>query len=250
MLLEVGGHFFGKGVDRVIRAVAALPEELRSRCCFCIAGAADERRIRAFGRRCGLPEQALRVLGPRKDVPGLLLAADLMVHPARNEAAGNVLLEGIASGLPVICSAACGFCDFVAEAGGVVVPEPWSDRVFLQLLTEMLGRPGEYRARIISHGGGRNFCCRAGGCRRPAGGVRPESDKCGMSGEKVTECVFSCSASKVPGWGFIFHTSKRPSGGAAMRSPSGIITGWRHFAGSLCPGTWPMNVVSVRLNGW
>lgn len=162
MLLEVGGHFFGKGVDRVIRAVAALPEELRSRCCFCIAGAADERRIRAFGRRCGLPEQALRVLGPRKDVPELLLAADLMVHPARNEAAGNVLLEGIASGLPVICSAACGFCDFVAEAGGVVVPEPWSDRVFLQLLTEMLGRPGEYRARIISHGGGRNFCCRAG----------------------------------------------------------------------------------------
>ena len=95
-------------------------------------------------------------------LPELLTAADLMVHPARNEAAGNVLLEGIASGLPVICSAACGFCDFVAEAGGVVVPEPWSDRVFLQLLTEMLGRPGEYRARIISHGGGRNFCCRAG----------------------------------------------------------------------------------------
>ena len=89
MLLEVGGHFFGKGVDRVIRAVAALPEELRSRCCFCIAGAADERRIRAFGRRCGLPEQALRVLGPRKDVPGLLLAADLMVHPRPQRGGGQ-----------------------------------------------------------------------------------------------------------------------------------------------------------------
>ena len=162
MLLEVGGHFFGKGVDRVIRAVAALPEELRERCCFCIAGAAQARRILTFGRRCGVPEHSLRVLGPRKDVPELLTAADLMVHPARNEAAGNVLLEGIASGLPVICSEACGFSDFVAEAGGVVVPEPWSDKVFQQQLTEMLGRLGDYRARIISHGGGRDFCRRAG----------------------------------------------------------------------------------------
>ena len=109
-----------------------------------------------------MPEQSLRVLGPRKDVPELLTAADLMVHPARNEAAGNVLLEGIASGLPVICSEACGFSDFVAEAGGVVVPEPWSDRVFQQQLTEMLGHLGDYRARIISHGGGRDFCRRAG----------------------------------------------------------------------------------------
>ena len=38
-------------------------------------------------------------------VPALLTASDLMVHPARNEAAGNVLAEAAASGLPAVCTA-------------------------------------------------------------------------------------------------------------------------------------------------
>ena len=31
----------------------------------------------------------------------LLLAADLLIHPARNEATGTVLIEALAAGLPV-----------------------------------------------------------------------------------------------------------------------------------------------------
>ena len=159
--LEGGGHFFGKGLDRAIRAVAALPEELRNRCRFCVAGAAQGRKCRALGRRLGLPDEALLILGPRKDVPELLAAADLMVHPARNEAAGNVLLEGIVAGVPVLCSEACGFSDFVAESGGVVVPEPWEDAVFSRRLTEMLSGLEEYRTRALQHCAARDFTRRA-----------------------------------------------------------------------------------------
>lgn len=161
LLLEVGGHLFGKGVDRSIRAVASLPQELRERCRLCVAGATSERKCRALGRRLGLPDEALLILGPRKDVPALLAAADLMVHPARNEAAGNVLLEGIVAGVPVLCSGVCGFSDFVAEAGGVVVPEPWNERTFQEQLRLMLSQLDEYRARAVSRCAGHDFFRRA-----------------------------------------------------------------------------------------
>lgn len=161
LLLEVGGHLFGKGVDRVIRAVAALPEMLRNRCRFCVAGTTSERRCRALWRRSGLPDEALLLPGPRKDIPELLAAADLLVHPARNEAAGNALLEAIVAGLPVLCSEVCGFSDFVAESGGVVVPEPWEESAFSRALEEMLSRIGEYRARAVSHCAGHDFFRRA-----------------------------------------------------------------------------------------
>ena len=53
----------------------------------------------------------------------LLSAADLMVHPARNEATGTVLAEAAVCGLPVICSENCGYAPLVKDAGGVVLPE-------------------------------------------------------------------------------------------------------------------------------
>lgn len=40
----------------------------------------------------------MQFLGPRDDVSRLMLAADLLVHPARNENAGMVLLEAMVSG--------------------------------------------------------------------------------------------------------------------------------------------------------
>lgn len=44
-------------------------------------------------------------LGERKDVPELLVAMDIMIHPALFEGLGNVLVESQAAGLPCIASA-------------------------------------------------------------------------------------------------------------------------------------------------
>jgi len=46
-----------------------------------------------------------------------------MVHPARDEAAGSILIEGIAAGLPVLCTEECGFSKYVKAASGLVLPE-------------------------------------------------------------------------------------------------------------------------------
>ena len=50
-------------------------------------------------------------LGYRTDMPELMAAADLMVHPARYEAYGLAVHEAICSGVPVIVSASAGIAE-------------------------------------------------------------------------------------------------------------------------------------------
>ena len=125
LLLQVCSAFRTKGVDRVLESLARLSPELRRRVYYLIAGNEEPGEYRKQTMRLGLAGQVI-FAGPRHDVPDLLTAADLMVHPARNEATGTVLAEAAVCGLPVICSAGCGYSPIVKEAGGVVLPEPFS----------------------------------------------------------------------------------------------------------------------------
>jgi UDP-glucose:(heptosyl)LPS alpha-1,3-glucosyltransferase len=59
----------------------------------------------------------IRFEGVSDHVLDYYLASDLMVHPARSEATGTVLIEALSCGLPVICTGLCGFSTYVQEAG-------------------------------------------------------------------------------------------------------------------------------------
>jgi UDP-glucose:(heptosyl)LPS alpha-1,3-glucosyltransferase len=68
-----------------------------------------------------------------------LLGADLLVHPAYNENTGTVLLEALVAGLPVLCSAVCGYAHYIDQAaGGRVIPEPFSQATMDDFLQKML----------------------------------------------------------------------------------------------------------------
>jgi len=132
LLIQICSAFHTKGVDRVIQALAALPEVFRKKLFYLVAGT-ESKGFRKMAVRSGLDRQVI-FAGPRQDVPDLLTAADLMVHPARAEAAGTVLAEAAVCGLPMICSANCGFAPLTAEAGGIVLPEPFSCRALAEAL--------------------------------------------------------------------------------------------------------------------
>ena len=142
LLVQVCSSFRTKGVDRVLQALAGLPAEWRDpqRLRYLAAGNEDPREYRKQAGRLGVGGQVI-FAGPRADVPDLLNAADLMVHPARNEAAGSVLAEALVCGLPVICSGACGYASLVNEAGGVVLPEPFTVSALRDALELSLGLP-------------------------------------------------------------------------------------------------------------
>ncbi|MBQ6352611.1 MAG: glycosyltransferase, partial [Lentisphaeria bacterium] len=113
--------------------------------------------------RLGVDDR-VTLLGPRDDVPDLLLAADLLLHPARNEAAGTVLIEALAAGLPVLCSGNCGFADHVRDSGGAVLEQPFSQRNFNKTLLRLLSTPetlADLRQNALGYGQNGDFYHRA-----------------------------------------------------------------------------------------
>ena len=125
MLLFVGSGFVKKGLDRVMRAVAALPDEIRRRTSLFVVGADRASRFQRLARRLGVAER-VHFMGGRDDIPLWLASADALVLPALDEAAGMVLLEAAVAGLPVLTTANCGYASLIRRAGaGVVTPVPF-----------------------------------------------------------------------------------------------------------------------------
>ncbi|MCA9056294.1 MAG: glycosyltransferase family 4 protein [Planctomycetaceae bacterium] len=54
-------------------------------------------------------------MGYREDIPEILEAADLLIHPARQEPLGRVLLEAAAAGLPIVATAVGGTPEIVID---------------------------------------------------------------------------------------------------------------------------------------
>ena len=163
LFITVASQFRVKGADRAIRAMAHLPESVRGKCRFLLCGDEKIKPFRELAAACGI-ERNLIHLGAHQDIPRLLQAADLMVHPARLEAAGSVLIEAIAAGLPVICSGLCGFSNFVRDAGGIVLPEPFRDEDLLQELTRLTVNPAQLaqmKEAAIQYGAAADFYRRA-----------------------------------------------------------------------------------------
>lgn len=163
LLLQVGSGFRTKGVDRSIVAFAALPDDFREHIRLVVAGRGRERPLERLARKLGVDDR-VKLLGARDDVPDLLLAADLLVHPARNEATGTVLIEALAAGLPVLCSGNCGFADYVRESGGVVLKNPFSQRLFNKALRRVFLTPetlADLKQNAIGYGQSSDFYRRA-----------------------------------------------------------------------------------------
>ena len=132
LLVQVCSAYHTKGVDRVLKALSALPEVSREKLVYLVAGT-ESPGFRKSVDRSGLSGHVI-FAGPRQDIPDLLTASDLMVHPAREEATGTVLAEATVCGLPAICSANCGYAPLTEAAGGIVLPQPYKE----QSLTEAL----------------------------------------------------------------------------------------------------------------
>ena len=138
MLLFVGSGFVKKGLDRVLRGVAALPRDLRECLRLFVVGADKAGRFQSLARRLGIAGR-VHFVGGRDDVPVWLHAADALVLPAYDEAAGMAALEGAISGLPVLVTANCGYAPFVEAANaGIVTPVPFDQRRFNKDLERLL----------------------------------------------------------------------------------------------------------------
>ncbi|OCG07596.1 glucosyltransferase I RfaG [Gilliamella sp. wkB178] len=145
VMLQIGSDFKRKGVDRSLTAIAALPSELKQKVIYLVVGQDKPEAYQKLAKQLGIAHQ-VRFYSGRNDIPDFLFAADLLLHPARQEAAGMVLIEGLAAGVPVIVSGISGYAYHINDAkAGVVLTEPYSQLELNQVLQHAMTNNEQYQ---------------------------------------------------------------------------------------------------------
>ncbi len=159
-IVQIGSGFRVKGLDRSLRALAALPDELKHHSRFFIVGKDNAAPYRRLARRLGI-EARCHFMGGRDDVPDVLLGCDIMLHPAYSESAGMVLLEALVHGLPVLTTDTCGHAGHVSAAdAGVVCGSPFSQSSLNAALARALTSPAQrsgWRDNALAYCAGKDF---------------------------------------------------------------------------------------------
>ncbi|WP_462381081.1 glycosyltransferase family 4 protein [Pseudomonas sp. Marseille-QA0892] len=138
LVVQIGSGFKTKGLDRSLKAIAALPKAVKRRTRLIVIGQDDPKPFLLQTKTLGISEN-VQILKGRSDIPRFLLGADLLIHPAYNENTGTVLLEAVVAGLPVLVTDVCGYAHFIDEAeAGRVLRSPFRQEQLNEQLTAML----------------------------------------------------------------------------------------------------------------
>lgn len=138
IIMCLGSGYKTKGVDISISAFAELTKITADKIVLVIVGKDDPYTYRQQAAQAGV-EQQVFFLGPRSPVGDLLHAADVLLHPARKELAGNVILEAMLCGVPVVASHHCGYAHYVVEQNmGELIPANASPAAIAELVAATL----------------------------------------------------------------------------------------------------------------
>ncbi len=138
VFLLVGSGFFMKGLDRAIKAIAALPEKDRHHVRLLAVGQDKPDPMIKLAKKLGVSKNLVISKG-RSDIPKLMQGADVYIHPAYRENTGLVLLEALACGLPVLVTETCGYAHHIRAANaGLIVASPYAQGNLNALLEMML----------------------------------------------------------------------------------------------------------------
>lgn len=154
LVLSVGSRFRTKGVDRAIRALAALPIAIRRRTTLAVVGDDKPRAFRKLANALGVGDTVI-FTGAREDIANFYHAADLLLHPSYTESAGATILEAMICGLPVLVTANCGFAFHVEQArAGLVCPQPFAQQTLNAMFEHMLtsAARSDWRRNGLSYG--------------------------------------------------------------------------------------------------
>ena len=121
-ILFVGSGYFRKGLFYLIGALPYL-QKIRS-VRLIIVGGDNQKRIRGLAEKEKVTD-LITLIGPVKEPAPYYRAADVLVLPSIYEPFGNVCLEAMAYGLPVVTSKAAGASEVIVPGkNGVVVDDP------------------------------------------------------------------------------------------------------------------------------
>ena len=136
VVLCVGSGFKTKGLNRSLEVFAQARRLAPQVVQLWVVGQGDTQTYSALAQRLGIAAE-VKFLGARTDMAAIYAAADMLLHCAHREVAGNVLLEAMLAGLPVLATSVCGYGHYVVEQNmGDLIAEPFDvEPAAQQLLT-------------------------------------------------------------------------------------------------------------------
>jgi len=124
-----------KNLDTVLQALDRIPDLH-----LAVVGSKDKSPYPRMTCKLGISDR-VHFLGYRTDVPDLMRAADLFVFPSRYEACSLVLLEAMASGLPIITTQTAGGAELVKDSFGKTLPDPNDEYALAEALASLTENP-------------------------------------------------------------------------------------------------------------
>lgn len=98
----ISKHFWIKNLDALVRAFALIAQR-QTDAHLVILGLGDPASLAELVNTLGISER-VTILKPRRDVPEVLAAFDVFVHPALAESFGLAVVEAMAMELPVVAT--------------------------------------------------------------------------------------------------------------------------------------------------
>lgn len=150
-IIALGSLFYGKGYDVLISAFAKTGLS-KYGCKITIVGEGDQRtKLQMQINGLGLEKSILLVGQKNKhEIIELMDSCNLFIHPSRGENFSVAILEGLASGLPVIATLCGGAAQCVNESNGCLVSIDDIDQLE-QAIRYMYEHIGEYDNNKISN---------------------------------------------------------------------------------------------------
>jgi glycosyltransferase involved in cell wall biosynthesis len=127
-----------KNLDTVLKALVNVPSLH-----LAVVGSIDNSPYPQLARQLGVNER-VHFLGYRSDISQIMQNVDFFVFPSRYEPFGMVVSEAMASGLPVITTAASGVAAIVTPECGIVLRD--SENI-LALTNAMIGLANNFELR-------------------------------------------------------------------------------------------------------
>lgn len=142
LILTIGSSAYTKGLDRTIVALKSYLKQYNdnnTHVCLLVIGM--QPKLSSYIDMMSIKKHSY-FIDARSELTDFYLAADLLIHPARWEMGGMVLLEALNHGLPVLSSDICGYAHHIdAAKSGVILAHDFRQQQLNQALALGLNQP-------------------------------------------------------------------------------------------------------------
>ena len=149
VVLFVGSGFERKGVEYLLRASELVSGQIT----VLIVGKGSEEKMRRY-----IKKQRVIFCGPQREIHKYYAASDIFVFPTIYEPFGNVHLEALASGLPVITTRLSGASEIIQEGvQGFIIDKPEDINILAEKITIIMDRDKNIRMGLEARRLAENF---------------------------------------------------------------------------------------------